>query len=217
MAASSAPGIPEPSAVVQRAGPEGASAETANVDRPDVVAKVAEFAELTSRGPGTDPAPLDRLLDVAVTVTAELGRVTLSIGGVLKLGIGSVLELDRSVTEPVDLMVQGVRLARGEVVVVDDRFAIRIKENRRPQETSVMDRLPHPPPQRSPTRGEGERKRTSPLSRGREKERGPPLSPVGERGVVFLPPPLWGRVGVGGDRGVVFLPPPLMGEGWGGG
>jgi flagellar motor switch protein FliN/FliY len=98
------------------------------VDPADVIAKVADFAELTDQAEATGAAPLDRLLDVNVTVTAELGRVTLSIGEILKLSHGAVLELDRPVSEPVDLMVQGVRLARGEVVVVDDRFAIRIRE-----------------------------------------------------------------------------------------
>jgi flagellar motor switch protein FliN/FliY len=76
---------------------------------------------------------LGGLVDVKVTVTAELGRVTLAIGEVLKLGVGSVLELNRGVAEPVDLMVQGVRLARGEVVVVDDHFAIRITELAEPK------------------------------------------------------------------------------------
>ncbi|HZT83567.1 MAG TPA: flagellar motor switch protein FliN, partial [Gemmataceae bacterium] len=99
----------------------------------DVVARVADFAELTAAADGTAPAPLNRLLDVSVTVTAELGRVTLPIAEVLKLGVGSVVELDRPVSEPVDLMVQGVLLARGEVVVVDDRFAIRIKEIAEPR------------------------------------------------------------------------------------
>jgi flagellar motor switch protein FliN len=99
----------------------------------DVVARVAQFAELTGRPgePGADG--LEELQDVNVTVAAELGRVTLTIGEVLKLGVGSVLELHRSINEPVDLMVQGVRLARGEVVVVDDRFAIRIREITEPK------------------------------------------------------------------------------------
>jgi flagellar motor switch protein FliN len=99
----------------------------------DVVARVAQFAELTGRPgePGADG--LEGLQDVNVTVAAELGRVTLTIGEVLKLGVGSVLELHRSINEPVDLMVQGVRLARGEVVVVDDRFAIRIREITEPK------------------------------------------------------------------------------------
>lgn len=99
----------------------------------DVVARVAQFAELTGRAGEPGAGGLEGLQDVNVTVAAELGRVTLTIGEVLKLGIGSVLELHRSITEPVDLMVQGVRLTRGEVVVVDDRFAIRIKEIAEPR------------------------------------------------------------------------------------
>jgi len=103
--------------------PGGAAAGTA-----EVVARVPEFAELSPAAAVAAGNTINHLLDVTVTVSAELGRVTLPIGDILKLGIGSVLELDRTVAEPVDLMVQGVRLARGEVVVVDDRFAIRIKE-----------------------------------------------------------------------------------------
>jgi len=98
-----------------------------------VVARVVEFAEHAAAPTSGTAAPLDRLLDVTVTVTAELGRVTLPISAVLNLNVNSVLELDRGVVEPVDLMVQGVLLARGEVVVVDDRFAIRIKEIAEPK------------------------------------------------------------------------------------
>ncbi len=98
-----------------------------------VVARVADFAELTAPAAPGAPAPLDRLLNVTVTVTAELGRVTLPISAVLSLNVHSVLELNRSVSEPVDLMVQGVLLARGEVVVVEDCFAIRIKEIAEPK------------------------------------------------------------------------------------
>ncbi len=72
--------------------------------------------------------PLDRLYDVSVTVSVELGRVLTTIGNLLSLGAGSVLELNRPLSEPVDLMADGVLLARGEVVVVDDCFAVRIKE-----------------------------------------------------------------------------------------
>ena len=63
-----------------------------------------------------------------MTLSAELGRVAIPIGELLELGEGSVLKLGRSVSEPVDLVAQGVRLGRGEVVVVNDCFAIRIKE-----------------------------------------------------------------------------------------
>ena len=91
-------------------------------------AKVADFPELEPVHTATATGSLNQLLDVAVCVTAELGRVTMSIGDILKLGLGSVVEMDRSVSEPVDLLVQGVPFARGEVVVVEDRFAIRIHE-----------------------------------------------------------------------------------------
>lgn len=103
---------------------------------PPVEVQLADFPPLTSEVTAPGAASLDRLLDVNVTMTAELGRTTMQIGDVLKLGIGSVLELNRSVSEPVDLMVQGVRLARGEVVVVDDHFAIRIKEILNPREAA---------------------------------------------------------------------------------
>lgn len=94
---------------------------------PEVHASVPDFAELSPAGHVVAPKSLDRLLDVTVSVTAELGRVTLPIADVLKLGVGSVIELDRLVGEPVDLLVQGVSVASGEVVVVDDRFAVRVK------------------------------------------------------------------------------------------
>ena len=90
--------------------------------------KTPDFAELDPL-PGTgNGSALDNLLDVTVSVTAELGTATTSIGELLKLNVGSVVELERLVSDPVDLVAQGVRLARGEVVVVDDRFAIRIRE-----------------------------------------------------------------------------------------
>jgi flagellar motor switch protein FliN/FliY len=94
-----------------------------------VVAHVADFPELTSEGAGAAGlGSLSSLMDVTVTVTAELGRIKRSIGSILKLGVGSVVDLDRNMGEPVDLLVQGTLVARGEVVVVEDRFAIRIKE-----------------------------------------------------------------------------------------
>ncbi|MGB6043892.1 MAG: FliM/FliN family flagellar motor switch protein [Pirellulales bacterium] len=71
---------------------------------------------------------MDRFYNVNVTVWAELGRTAMPIGELVKLGEGAVLKLGRSVSEPVDLVAQGVVLARGEVVVVDDCFAVRIKE-----------------------------------------------------------------------------------------
>ncbi len=94
----------------------------------EILAKMAEFAQLlpqaTAGGPG---AGVDFLRDVPVTVSAQLGHVILPIGEVLKLSPGAVVELEEMTHQPITLMVRGVAFATGEVVVVDDRFAVRIK------------------------------------------------------------------------------------------
>lgn len=128
---SSPPDPPDPAA-------KPASEGGAQPEQPQVEARVADFVELTPpKTAGPAASSLDHLLDVSVRVTAELGRITLPISEVLKFGIGSVVELDRPISEPVDLMVQGRQLARGEVVVVDDRFAIRIVEIADPKKRPV--------------------------------------------------------------------------------
>ena len=71
---------------------------------------------------------MSRFYDVKVTVTVELGRTSLPLSEMLKLGEGAVVELNRGVSEPVDLVADGVLLARGEVVVVNDCYGIRITE-----------------------------------------------------------------------------------------
>lgn len=104
----------------------------------DVEARTPDFTEMSASAAGAlaGSGSLEHLLDVNCTVTAELGRTKMSIGDVLKLNVGSVIELNRLVSEPVDVLVQGVLLARGEVVVVNDRFAIRIKEIVEPRKRS---------------------------------------------------------------------------------
>ena len=71
---------------------------------------------------------LDLLRDVGLRVTVELGRTQLPIRQVLPLGPGSIVELDRLAGEPVDVLVNGVLIARGEVVVVDEKFGVRVTE-----------------------------------------------------------------------------------------
>src|SRR6266702_1068140 len=72
----------------------------------ETVARVPEFTDLTPTSLNKAGGPLDRLMDVSVTVTAELGRIVFSIDNILKLGVGSVVELGRPVSDPIDLMVQ---------------------------------------------------------------------------------------------------------------
>ncbi|MBD3221091.1 flagellar motor switch protein FliN [bacterium] len=71
-------------------------------------------------------ANLDLLMDVDMKLTVELGRARLKFRDVLNLSAGSVVELAKLTSEPVDIMVNGALLASGEVVVVDDHFAVRI-------------------------------------------------------------------------------------------
>ena len=74
----------------------------------------------------SDTANLDLLLDVNLQVSVELGRAGMKFREVLNLAPGSVVELNRQTSEPVDILVNGSLLATGEVVVVDDHFAVRI-------------------------------------------------------------------------------------------
>jgi flagellar motor switch protein FliN/FliY len=71
---------------------------------------------------------LDLLMNVPLHVTAELGRAKMLVEDILKLGTGSVVELDRLAGGPVDLLVNEKLVARGEVVAIDDNFGVRITE-----------------------------------------------------------------------------------------
>ncbi len=78
---------------------------------------------------GREPGPgLDRLMKVSLVVTAELGRSRMKIADIVNLGSGSVVELQKLASEPVDVMVNGTLFARGEVVVVEDHFAVKLTE-----------------------------------------------------------------------------------------
>ncbi len=71
---------------------------------------------------------LDLLRDVEVEVTLEIGRKRMRIGDLLKLGSGQTLELDKAAGEPLEIMVNGRVIGRGEAIVVGDRYALRITE-----------------------------------------------------------------------------------------
>jgi flagellar motor switch protein FliN/FliY len=86
----------------------------------------------TSATPGEDS--FDLLLDVPLKVSVELGGTKLRIQELLELGQGSVLELDRQAGEPVDILVNGRPIALGEIVVVNDRYAVRVLSIHSPTE-----------------------------------------------------------------------------------
>ena len=94
-------------------------------------AQAAALAELESG----DPAPvtsgdinLDVVLDIPVTLSMEVGRSKLSIRSLLQLNQGSVVELNRATGEPLDVYVNGTLVAHGEVVVVNEKFGIRLTD-----------------------------------------------------------------------------------------
>jgi flagellar motor switch protein FliN len=96
-----------------RSKPAGGGADT-------LAAELAEHA--------ADAQNLDMLLDVNLKLTVELGRARMKFRDILNLSTGSVVELTRLTSEPVDLLVNGAVFATGEVVVVDDHFAVRINK-----------------------------------------------------------------------------------------
>ncbi len=96
----------------------------------------AQFEELESKNDSdpvkADMSPedikLDVILDVPVTVSMEIGRTQVNIRNLLQLNQGSVIELDRFAGEPMDVLVNGTLIAHGEVVVVNDKFGIRLTD-----------------------------------------------------------------------------------------
>jgi flagellar motor switch protein FliN/FliY len=91
----------------------------------------AEFAAEpleTVPGPVAGDADLARLHAVPVELAVEIGRTQMTIGDTLGLGPGSIITLNRMAGEPVDLLVNGRPIARGEVVVIDEEFGLRVTE-----------------------------------------------------------------------------------------
>lgn len=95
---------------------------------PQVDVRPAEFMPLHQDAGGAVPANLELILDIPVRVTVELGRTRKTIGEVLNMTPGSVVELEKMAGEPVDVLVNGKLMARGEVVVIDESFGVRITE-----------------------------------------------------------------------------------------
>lgn len=110
----------------------GAADEPSALDLPEVgaaapVAPAAPSAPVASMAPDTARS-LSLLRNVEMNVTAELGRARMTVADLLSLSTGSVVELDRVAGSPIDLLVNGTLIARGEVVVIDEEFGVRITE-----------------------------------------------------------------------------------------
>jgi flagellar motor switch protein FliN/FliY len=90
---------------------------------------VPVFAELAAQKPVREaPHDIDMILDIPVQLTVELGRTKIAIRNLLQLAQGSVVELDGLAGEPMDVLVNGCLIAQGEVVVVNEKFGIRLTD-----------------------------------------------------------------------------------------
>lgn len=99
----------------------------------DAAARAA-FDPLTAEPGQSADLNLDVILDVPVSLSLEVGRARLPIRNLLQLNQGSVVELERAAGEPLDVYVNGTLIAQGEVVVVNDRFGVRLTDVVSPSE-----------------------------------------------------------------------------------
>lgn len=105
-------------AMAEQAAPAAAPAASSDV-----------FKELSgSTSPSGNTPDIDFILDIPVLLTVELGRTKITIKNLLQLAQGSVVELDGLAGEPMDVLVNGCLIAQGEVVVVNDKFGVRLTD-----------------------------------------------------------------------------------------
>lgn len=112
------------------AGPGPASSDRARrlEQRANANAAAAQVFQPLSGDPVETSADIDMVMDIPVQLSVELGRTRLTIKNILQLGQGSVVELDGLAGEPMDIYVNGYLIAQGEVVVVDDKYGIRVTD-----------------------------------------------------------------------------------------
>lgn len=110
-------------AVMEAAAATAPAASAQNVAPADIFRRFDAQPEKPS-----GPSSIDMIMDIPVTMTVELGRTKIAIRSLLQLAQGSVVELDGLAGEPMDVLVNGTLIAQGEVVVVNDKFGIRLTD-----------------------------------------------------------------------------------------
>ncbi|MGM0774460.1 MAG: flagellar motor switch protein FliN [Pseudomonadota bacterium] len=117
-------------AAMAEAGETGDGDGAAENNKDNVrAAPMEEFPEGSNFSQGAGPAPdLDVILDIPVTISMEVGNTQVPIRNLLQLNQGSVIELDRLAGEPLDVLVNGTLIAHGEVVMVNEKFGIRLTD-----------------------------------------------------------------------------------------
>lgn len=127
----------EPTASAEEDWGAALAEQKSSVTAPQVVDSVQPadiFQKLVPTQVGEASKDLDLILDIPVTLTVELGRTKIPIKHILQLAQGSVIELDALAGEPMDVLVNGCLIAQGEVVVVNEKFGIRLTDIVTPSE-----------------------------------------------------------------------------------
>ncbi|KXG77622.1 Flagellar motor switch protein FliN [Fervidicola ferrireducens] len=97
-------------------------------EKDKVEVKPIELEDFDDRATSSRKSSLDLIMDVPLEISVELGRTVKKIKEILEIGPGSIIELEKMAGEPVDILVNGKRIAKGEVVVIDENFGVRITE-----------------------------------------------------------------------------------------
>ena len=118
---------------VESTNVEGEETDEAAVEENDDLANEERDSNVADKANG-EPASLDLILDIPLTVTVELGRSKMLINDLLQLGQGSVVELTKLVGDPLEVLVNNKLVARGEVVVVNEKFGVRLTDIVTPME-----------------------------------------------------------------------------------
>lgn len=105
-----------------------AMAEQGEAESSAQAVKMDTFDTRTNQEGKENPINLEVLMDVPVAISMEIGRTSINIRSLLQLNQGSIVELDRLAGEPLDVLVNGTLIARGEVVVVNEKFGIRLTD-----------------------------------------------------------------------------------------
>jgi flagellar motor switch protein FliN/FliY len=124
-------GAPQPQ---QQFGGVGGGMGMQMQQQPTVDINPVKFPPLTGSGIPENTQNIGLLMDVQLTLTVELGRTRQLVKDVLGLGEGSIIELDKLAGEPVDLLVNNKLIAKGEVVVIDENFGVRVTDIVSPSE-----------------------------------------------------------------------------------
>jgi flagellar motor switch protein FliN/FliY len=114
-------------------GLEGVAAAAGEVAEAATAAAAGAAPATTKKGPA-NTRTLEFLMDVALQVSVEVGRARMTINDLLQMGPGSVVELEKIAGEPLDIFINGKAVARGEAVIVNEKFGVRLTDIISPEE-----------------------------------------------------------------------------------